>query len=207
MIKYVVFIGKPGSGKGTQAQYFSKLGWVHLSTGDLFRKHLSERTKLGEEIRSYVESGALVPDDVTFAVVEDYLNDLGQKARVIFDGFPRTKSQAELLDEWAQKSNAMLVCAVEFFVSDEEAIKRLTNRYYCPVCGYVSNQPGLCVNDGTPLVKRLDDNEEVIRKRVSDYSTYASELRAFYQDKGKYVAVDGNQAPEHVSAFLERIMQ
>ncbi|WP_018963275.1 adenylate kinase family protein [Coprothermobacter platensis] len=206
MIQFVIFMGKPGSGKGTQAQYFSKHGWIHLSTGDLFRRHLAEKTPLGKQVQEFVENGNLVPDELTFALVEDFLKSVDQNANIVFDGYPRSKRQAELLDSWSKKTGSKCLGAIEFCLSDESAMERLLNRYYCPVCGYVSNKPGFCVNDGTPLVKRIDDNVEVIQKRVRDYDSYGAELRAYYRNKGIYVAVDAGKEPEEISAFLERIM-
>jgi len=207
MVKYVVFLGKPGSGKGTQAQYFSRYyGWIQLSTGELFRKHLKEKTVLGSKVEEFVEKGDLVPDDVTFSLVKDFLDKAGADSRIIFDGFPRNENQAKMLDDWSENTGAQLLAAVEFSLPDEEALRRLLNRYYCPTCGYVGNQPGKCPNDGSILVKRSDDSEDVIRKRLSDYDSYASELRSHYRRRGKYVAVDATKTPSEISKFLERVM-
>jgi len=193
MVKYVVFLGKPGSGKGTQAQYFSRYyGWIQLSTGELFRKHLKEKTVLGSKVEEFVEKGDLVPDDVTFSLVKDFLDKAGADSRIIFDGFPRNENQAKMLDDWSENTGAQLLAAVEFSLPDEEALRRLLNR----------NQPGKCPNDG----KRSDDSEDVIRKRLSDYDSYASELRSHYRRRGKYVAVDATKTPPEISKFLERVM-
>ncbi|HPU69948.1 MAG TPA: nucleoside monophosphate kinase [Coprothermobacter proteolyticus] len=206
MIRYVIFLGKPGSGKGTQAQYFSRFGWIHLSTGELFRRHLQEKTVLGSEVEQFVKKGDLVPDDVTFSLVEDFLTKAKPDSRIIFDGFPRSENQARLLEDWTEKTRALLVAAVEFFLPDDEAVRRLLNRYYCPTCGYVSNEPGLCPNDGSSLVKRTDDSEEVVRKRLADYESYAPQLRTFYRRKGKYLAIDATKKPSQISKFLESVM-
>jgi len=127
------FPGKPGSGKGTQAQYFSRYyGWIQLSTGELFRKHLKEKTVLGSKVEEFVEKGDLVPDDVTFSLVKDFLDKAGADSRIIFDGFPRNENQAKMLDDWSENTGAQLLAAVEFSLPDEEALRRLLNRYYCP---------------------------------------------------------------------------
>lgn len=206
MIKYVIFLGKPGSGKGTQAQRFVERGWAWLSTGELMRQHIRNQTDLGKQVSHYVQSGALVPDEITFALVSDFLKGLSDEARVVMDGFPRNKNQAQLLEEWSTRNGAELILAIEFCLSDDEALRRLLNRYMCPVCGFIGNAPGRCPKDGAELVRRVDDDEAVIMRRIQDYGNYISQLRAYYQRLGKYMAVNGMASPDTITKQLDKVM-
>ncbi|MEM4953543.1 MAG: nucleoside monophosphate kinase, partial [Desulfurococcaceae archaeon] len=165
----IVLIGPPGAGKGVYAQYFrDKYCIPHISTGDIFREEIAKNTELGRRIRSYVEQGLLVPDEITIDVIRKRLSQPDTVSGFILDGFPRTLNQAKALDEITS-----IDAAVHLEVSEEVAIRRLSGRVICPVCGRVYNlyyepKPKIdeqCDYDGAKLVRRKDDEPEVIRQR------------------------------------------
>ena len=189
---YIVMLGAPGTGKGTIGKILSHdLNLVHISTGDIFRKQIAKGTELGKKIQSYIDTGALVPDDVTIETVKTRLLEDDVKDGAILDGFPRTAAQAEALKEFLKenKPNAKRV-AIELDVPDDEIIKRVVNRLICTnkSCGAIYNketkppkEEGICDICGSELKKRKDDNVETVTKRLEIYHQNSKELIDFYK--------------------------
>lgn len=207
---YLVLIGPPGSGKGTQAKRLAeRLGYFHLSTGDILREAVKEGTPLGLEAKKYMEEGKLVPDEVVIGIVKERLSSPDCEKGVVFDGFPRTLSQAEALDRIFNELGKRLDLVVEIEVSEEEVLKRLTGRRTCRNCGamyHVLFDPpkveGICDKCGGPLYQREDDKEEVIRERLRVYRKDTEPLVTYYENKGVLVKVKGEGPIEEVQQRL-----
>ena len=181
----MIFLGPPGAGKGTQAQLLAKeLGIPQISTGEILRKAMREGTKTGLEAKRYVESGALVPDDVVIAIVRERLQEADCAKGYMLDGFPRTVYQAEELAKFAK-----IDMAIELQLADEIIIARLSGRRVCPKCGatyHVSllKNGEICVNDGEKLIQRPDDSEATIRNRLRVYQEQTAPLISYYRERG-----------------------
>ena len=189
---YIVMLGAPGTGKGTIGKILSQdLNLTHVSTGDIFREQINKETELGKKIKSYIDSGALVPDDVVIETVKTRLLEDDVKNGAILDGFPRTAVQAEALRDFLKenKPGAKRV-AIELDVPDEEIIRRVVNRLICTnkSCGAIYNketkppkQEGICDICGSELKKRDDDNVETVTKRLGIYHQNSKDLINFYR--------------------------
>lgn len=207
----IVLLGPPGSGKGTQAKRLvEELGIPHVSSGDLFRHHLSEGTELGKRAKSYMEKGELVPDDVTVDMVIDRISRRDCEEGVILDGFPRTLTQAEALDEELEERGQSITIAPLIQVSDEEVMRRLTARRVCEDCGAVYNlifnppeEEGVCDVCGGDLYQREDDNPETVRHRLYTYYKETSPLIGYYFARDLLVRTDGEQTVEEVHQDLQ----
>lgn len=207
---YLVLIGPPGSGKGTQAKRMAEeLGFVHLSTGDILREAVREGTPLGLEAKKYMEEGRLVPDEVVIGIVRERLRSPECEKGVVFDGFPRTISQAEALDRILEELGRRLDRVVEVEVSEEEVLRRLTGRRTCRNCGamyHVFFEPpkveGVCDKCGGPLYQREDDKEDVIKERLRVYRKDTEPLISYYEKKGVLVKVKGEGPIEEVKQRL-----
>jgi len=207
---YLVLIGPPGSGKGTQAKRMAEeLGFVHLSTGDILREAVREGTPLGLEAKKYMEEGRLVPDEVVIGIVREKLRSPECEKGVVFDGFPRTISQAEALDRILEELGRRLDRVVEVEVSEEEVLRRLTGRRTCRNCGamyHVFFEPpkveGVCDKCGGPLYQREDDKEDVIKERLRVYRKDTEPLISYYEKKGVLVKVKGEGPIEEVKQRL-----
>ena len=183
----LVLLGPPGAGKGTQATKLAAyLGVPHISTGDILRRNVADRTDLGKNAKAYMDAGKLVPDDLVIAMTERRLKDPDAKKGFILDGFPRTLAQAEALSKFTQ-----LDAAVSLFLEPEELIKRNTGRRVCPKDDTVYHiwmnppkKPGVCDRCGTPLIIRADDREDVVRKRIETYEKQTAPLIKYYRDRG-----------------------
>lgn len=210
MAQILVFLGPPGAGKGTQARVVAKeLGIPQISTGDILREAVRERTGLGLAAKAKMDKGELVPDDVICGIVEQRLSrpDCGNGA--ILDGFPRTIAQAEFLEDTLRKSNLGDPLVLNIHVDTESLVKRLTGRRTCSKCGEIYNiyfnpprQDGICDKDGGKLTQRADDNEESIRTRLKAYEDETLPLIDYYKRKNLLHQVDGNGEPEAITKRL-----
>ena len=210
---YIVLLGAPGAGKGTQAVTLAEhLGIAHVSSGDLFRYNLSQGTELGILAKSYMDKGELVPDRVTISMVMDRLAQ--EEGGAILDGFPRTLPQAKALDE-ALKEQGLQVSVVPLIkVGDEEVMGRLTGRRVCRQCGATyhlmfkpSRVEGVCDVCGGELYQRDDDSPETVRFRLYTYYKETSPLIGYYYAQDLLVEVNGEQGIAEVQADLRAAVQ
>lgn len=203
-MKLVIF-GPPMAGKGTQAQKLSKqYGIPQVSTGDLLRKAVAERTPLGLKVKSYLDQGRLGPDDFIVRVIKERVDKPDCKNGYIFDGFPRTMGQARELEKMTDV-DLVLNIVVDF----EELVERAIGRRSCLSCGAVYhvkfNPPmneGVCERCGSKLVQREDDKEETVRKRLQVYQEQTAPLIEYYKKKGKLVDIDGSGGIDAVFAQM-----
>lgn len=215
MSTVVVLLGPPGSGKGTQAKRLVEvLGTPHVSSGDLFRHHLSRETELGLLAKSYMEQGGLVPDDVTVKMVIERISRPDCEEGVVLDGFPRTLTQAEALDRALEKNGQEVTIVPLIDVSDDEVLRRLTARRICEDCGAVYNllfnppeEKGVCDVCGGSLYQREDDNPETVRHRLYTYYKETSPLIGYYFAQGLLVEVDGEQSVDEVHEDLRETIK
>ncbi|MBI3957315.1 MAG: adenylate kinase [Chloroflexi bacterium] len=210
---FFVLLGVPGAGKGTQAKLLEdRLGLPQISTGDIFRYNLKNKTELGLLAQSYMDKGELVPDEVTIRMVEDRLQQADALQGAILDGFPRNLIQAEALDQMtAPYGGVSLVPLIH--ISDEDAMLRITGRRVCRSCGAVYhiefNPPkkeGVCGLDGGELYQRDDDKPETVRNRLYVYYKQTSPLVGYYFAKGLLVELDGNRSIESVQSELMELL-
>ncbi len=218
MAVYIVLLGPPGAGKGTQAEKISEAYHLtHVSTGDLFRANIRENTELGKKAKEYTENGLLVPDSVTIAMVEDRLKKEDCKNGALLDGFPRTIKQAEALDEMLDKSFGAKVTAVPCIeVRTEDLVSRISGRRMCKnghVFHVVTKPPkteGVCDICGEPLYQRADDCEATVQTRLAAYEESTAPLISFYEQKGVLCRIDGNADIQTVTgavfAALDKII-
>lgn len=207
MAKYIVLLGPPGAGKGTQAQIIAReFGLVHVSSGDLFRENLKNQTDLGKLAKGFMDRGELVPDDVTIAMVKDRISRPDCEKGVLLDGFPRTPAQAAALDATLATLNGKVNCVPYIAVPAEVLITRLSGRWTCPTCGKVYHevfnppaQAGVCDADGASLIQRDDDKPATVERRIKVYVEQTAPLIAYYQEKGLLAEVDGTLSIEAVS--------
>lgn len=187
-MKFVILIGPPGAGKGTQAKMLEQsLGLPQVSTGDLFRYNLKNETALGKLARTYMDKGELVPDEVTVAMVKDRLGQPDAAGGAILDGFPRTQAQADALDQLLSQLGGRITVVPNIVVEREELIRRLLKR--------------------SQIEGRTDDNEEAIRTRMRVYDEQTKPLLDYYEQRGLVVDVNGQQSIEAVQHDLQRIIQ
>ncbi len=208
--KFIVLVGPPGAGKGTQAvKLHEALNLPHVASGDLFRQNLKDETELGLKARSYIERGELVPDDVTIAMVMERLSQPDCVNGALLDGFPRTIAQAEALDQ-ALAARGQKISVVPYIsVPDEVLVERLSGRRLCRVCGKSYHilfnpprQPRMCDEDGGELYQRDDDKPETVRNRLKVYWERTSPLIDYYRRRGVLVEINGDQPIEKVAADL-----
>jgi len=208
----ILLLGAPGVGKGTQAkELVAKWGVPQISTGDLLRYNRDHGTPLGTKAKAIMDSGKLVPDDLVNQMVAERLKQPDTANGYILDGFPRTLGQAKWLDEHiGAEAGALPVIAVSIDVGYNELLRRITGRRTCPKCGTIYNiylQPPKvdekCDLDGTPLVRRSDDTEEVFRERMRTYESQTAPVVEHYRALGRFEEVDGDQAVSAVAAGVE----
>ncbi len=207
-LKLVLF-GPPGAGKGTQAQLLKEqLQVEHISSGDLFRHHLSNGTELGELARGYMNRGVLVPDDVTIGMVMDRINQMTDTDGFLLDGFPRNVNQAEALDRALTESGRRIDRVIHISVADEELIRRLSNRYICRSCqkpfarnSTTGTAPERCDDcpDGGDIYQRDDDTTEAVANRISVYHQETAPVLGFYAARGVLADIPGEGAVEAVN--------
>jgi len=208
---YIIFLGAPGAGKGTQAAIAAReLGLMHIASGDLFRQALEQGTDLGLQAKSYMENGRLVPNEITIGMVLEQMLAPDCKSGVIFDGFPRNLEQAEALDKALQEQAKAIDKVVYIKVSEEKLIERLGGRWICRNCQapyHTINSPpkvwGKCDKCGGELYQRADDTVEAIKKRLEVYFAQTAPLINYYTQAGKLLEVDGEGSIADVS---ERIV-
>jgi adenylate kinase len=199
----LVFLGPPGAGKGTQAKLLSqRMGFLHLSTGDLLREAVKNQTPLGKKAKEYMYRGELVPDELIVQLIEE---TMPKDSNVILDGFPRTVNQALALEEMLKGKGEKISKVLFFDVPDEVIIDRLSGRRVCSKCGAVyhvkynpSKVEGVCDLCGGTLVQRDDDREEVVRKRLEVYRKQTQPLIEFYQDRGIIYKLDAGKGVEEL---------
>ncbi|HAD06075.1 MAG TPA: adenylate kinase [Anaerolineaceae bacterium] len=210
MGRYIVLLGPPGAGKGTQAQVLAeKTGLAHISSGDIFRENLKNQTELGKLAQGYMNRGELVPDDVTIAMIRERLSRPDCAEGAILDGFPRTPAQAEALSAMLEELNGKVVSVPYISVPAEVLIERLSGRWTCRTCGKVYhsvyNPPekaGICDDDGGELYQREDDQPATVEKRIKVYMEQTSPLIEHYRKAGLLVEIDGTQPIEEVTRQL-----
>ncbi len=206
----LVFFGPPGAGKGTIASKLAeKIGIPHISTGDLFRAAIKNETELGKKVKAILDSGALVPDELTVELVRERLSEGDTKSGYILDGFPRTIPQAEALADIDQ-----IDAVINFEVADEVIVSRLSGRRICPNCGNIHHveymppkQEGICDRCGGELIQREDDKEDSIRNRLAVYKEQTAPLLDYYNEKGLTIDIDGSPAPDVVLDSVSKALE
>jgi adenylate kinase len=211
---YLVLMGLPGAGKGTQAERIvEKYGIPHISTGDMFRAAIKEETPLGLEAKSYMDAGNLVPDEVTIGIVRDRLSKKDCEKGFLLDGFPRTVAQAEALEEITNELGRKIDYVLNISVDSDKLMQRLTGRRICQTCGstyhVIFNPPkveGVCDKDGGTLIQRQDDNEETVRNRLDVNMKQAKPLLDFYGEKGYLKNIHGDQDIDKVFQDIDQLI-
>jgi adenylate kinase len=207
----LIFIGPPGSGKGTQAKRLaSTFGVPHISTGDMLRQAIDDGTELGRKAAPILASGALVPDDIMVGIIKDRLAKADATKGFILDGYPRTLVQAEKLDGLVGNGKGDLR-VLQLLVPDDVIVKRIVLRRSCPQCGtiyHLESAPPkndlVCDRDGAELIARPDDNEQAIRKRLDAFQKQTVPVAAFYKAKSVLRTVDGVGPVDEVFERIER---
>ena len=207
---YLVLLGPPGAGKGTQAQIVSKnLGLPHISSGDIFRENLKNKTELGTQAEGFMNRGALVPDDLTIAMIRERLSRPDCAAGALLDGCPRTPSQAEALDAMLRDFDGQVEAVPYIKVDEKELVERLGGRWTCVAKGHVFHEkynpprePGICDYDGSVLYQREDDKPETVINRIRVYFEQTEPLIGYYRQRGLLLEVDGAQPIDDVSKEL-----
>jgi len=206
----IVLLGPPGAGKGTQGEKLeNELGYVRLSTGDMLREAVRRGTALGVKAKSYMDAGALVPNDLIINLMKEKIANLGPNAGIIFDGFPRTVEQAEALDKELD-----IDLAINLDVEDKELLERLTKRRTCPQCNavyhLVYNPPkkaGFCDKCGSVLYQRDDDKEATVANRLAVYRKNTLPLVDYYHKTGKLVTIKGTGSIDTIFEQVKRSLQ
>ncbi|MBI4466137.1 MAG: adenylate kinase [Acidobacteria bacterium] len=211
----LIFLGPPGAGKGTQARQIAQhFGVPQISTGDMFRDHVTRGTELGRQAKAVMERGELVSDDIVSAMVAERIHPADCARGFILDGFPRTRAQAERLETLLAEAGWPGALAVNLEVSYTSLIRRLTGRRTCAVCGEIYNvydrppkQEGRCDRDGGQLKQRADDREEVIRERLNAYERETKPLVDFYRQRAALLDVKGDESPERLTLRLIQLLE
>jgi adenylate kinase len=210
MPTYIVLLGPPGAGKGTQAQIISeKLDLPHISSGDIFRENLKNQTELGRMAEGFMKRGELVPDDVTIAMIRERLSRPDSRTGALLDGFPRTPAQAEALEKMLSEFGGKVNAVPYISVPAEVLIERLTGRWTCRAEGHVFHEKynppkvsGHCDFDGSELYQREDDKADTVTRRIRVYLDQTKPLIEYYRDRGVLIEVDGTQSIEQVAGEL-----
>jgi len=208
--KYVVLLGPPGAGKGTQAKILaSELNLVHVSSGDIFRENIKNQTELGVSAQAFIKKGDLVPDELTISMIRERINRPDCELGVLFDGFPRTPDQAIALERMLGEIGGSVYAVPYLSVPAEVLIERLSGRWTCLMCGSVYHEkynppvnPGVCDNDGTDLVQRDDDKAETVKNRIEVYFKQTEPLIAYYKELGLLREIDGTQEIQAVTVDM-----
>lgn len=206
----LILLGPPGAGKGTQAKrVIEEFDIPHISTGDIFRKNIKEKTELGQKVEGLLAQGKLVPDELTIEIVWDRLDQEDCKNGFLLDGFPRTIPQAEALDEGLAKRGLKLDRVLNIDVDKDSLVKRLSGRRVCPGCGasyHIDNNPtkveGICDACQTPVIQREDDKEETVLDRIKVYDSQTKPLVDFYNKQDLVFTVDGTLPIDEITNKL-----
>jgi len=210
----LVLLGPPGAGKGTQGVMLAeRYGIPQISTGEILRDHVQRGTKLGISARSFMDRGEYVPDGVVVEMVDERLHEPDASKGFILDGFPRTVPQARALEEVLQKAGTPLDAVVQFLITDDIAIRRITGRFTCPVCKRTYHETWsppendrLCDDDASPLEKRTDEDALTVKRRLAIYRQQTEPLEGFYRARGLLVEVDAEAPAAEVSERLVRAL-
>jgi adenylate kinase len=210
MPTYVVLLGPPGAGKGTQAEIISeRLGVPHISSGDIFRENLKNQTDLGKLARTYMDRGDLVPDDLTIAMIRERLSRPDCQPGALLDGFPRTPPQAGALSDMLAEFNGRVDVVLYIQVLEETLVERLTGRWTCRAQGHIFHEKynlpkvaGVCDFDGSELYQREDDKVETVLRRIRVYEEQTRPLIEYYRERGLLVEIDGSKPIDQVTADL-----
>jgi adenylate kinase len=208
---YIIFLGAPGVGKGTQAVNVAReLNLMHIASGDLFRQAIERGDKLGAKVKAYTDKGMLVPDEITIGMILDKISALERNGGVILDGFPRNLKQARAIDESLRRQNKAIDWVIYIKVSEEELIRRLSGRLICRNCQasyHIINSPpkvrDRCDLCGGELYQRADDNIETVKKRLKVYFNETMPVVEYYQQQGKLLEVNGEG---NVNSVTRRII-
>lgn len=211
---YLILLGPPMSGKGTQAARLTEqLGIPQVSSGDLFRKNIKNQNSIGLEAKRYIDRGDLVPDEITIEMVADRLNREDCSVGALLDGFPRTITQAEALDGILAELGASLSAVISVNVPEDSLVERASGRRICCSCGHsynlTSNPPqkdGICDVDGGELYQREDDKSETVRQRLAVYKAQTSPLIGFYRDRGILKEINGDQSIDDVGKDITAVI-
>ena len=211
---YIILLGAPGAGKGTQAAYVArKLNLVHIATGDLFRQAIEQGTELGMQAKYYMEKGILGPDEITIRMVLERMSAPDCEAGVVFDGFPRNMEQARALDKALTKRNKVVDRVIYIKVSEEKLLKRLSGRWICRSCQRpyhaVDSPPkvwGRCDKCGGELYQRPDDTVETVKKRLQVYSAETAPLIDYYNRANRLTEVDGEGDVDEVGGRIIAVL-
>jgi adenylate kinase len=215
MPSFIVLLGPPGAGKGTQAEAISaKLHLPHISSGDIFRENLKNQTELGKMADTYINKGELVPDDVTIAMIRERLSRLDCSDGALLDGFPRTPHQAEALAIMLSEVDGQVKSVPYIYVPEDVLIERLAGRWTCRQAGHIFHQKynpprqaGICDIDGSELYQRDDDKTETVKNRIRVYLEQTQPLVEYYQRYGVLFEVDGKKNIEQVTQDLLTALQ
>ncbi|MEQ8411364.1 MAG: adenylate kinase [Erythrobacter sp.] len=211
----IILLGPPGAGKGTQSKgLVERHGMVQLSTGDMLRETRKADTELGRTVAGIMDSGGLVSDDIVSAMIDAKLADMGEGQGAIFDGYPRTASQADQLDGILARHGRGLDRVIELEVNEDALVERITGRFSCANCGTLyhdtANPPkteGVCDACGsTEFKRRPDDNEETVRNRMAEYRAKTAPILPGYEARGIVTRVDGMAGIEDVAAAIDRVL-
>lgn len=211
----LVLVGPPGAGKGTQAEFISaNFSVPKISTGDLFRAHVGASTPLGLQVKQFMNSGQLVPDEVTIKMVAERLDESDTGDGFLLDGFPRNVEQAKVLDETLAERDSGLTVVLELIVDSDEVIRRLSGRRTCHQCGKIwhvefdpTTKAGVCDRCGGGLFQREDDKPETIRHRLKVYDEQTAPLVDFYAKQGKLVGIDATGPVEDITSRAIRAVR
>jgi len=204
---YIIILGAPGAGKGTQADILSQeMNLPHIASGDLFRQALEERTEVGLLAKSYMDKGELVPDEIAIKLILERINQPDCVSGCLFDGFPRTLHQAKVLDKALKEQGKTIDKAIYIEVPNEELVKRLSGRWLCRTCQtpyHIINSPpktpGKCDKCGGKLYQRSDDREETVKDRLSIFFAQTVPILDYYKKQGKLIRVNGNLGMQGVA--------